>query len=82
MAYLFYERNPMIKMHILFIYGTLIKYLGDVVLFGTRTYWVFWMNAFTTETKLEIYLHSWFGILLERTQILPGNTILKIISFS
>ena len=38
MAYLFYERNPMIKMHILFIYGTLIKYLGDVVLFGTRTY--------------------------------------------
>ena len=35
MAYLFFERNPMIKMHMLFIYGTPIKYLSDVLLFGT-----------------------------------------------
>ena len=35
MAYLFFERNPMIQMHMLFIYGTPIKYLSDVLLFGT-----------------------------------------------
>ena len=80
MAYSFYERILMIKMQMLFIYGSLIKYLGDVVLFGTCTYWVFSMKSFTTETKFKTYLHWWFGILLERTQILPGNTFLKLMS--
>ena len=80
MAYLFFEHNPMNKMHMLFIYGTLIKYISDVVLFDTLNYWVFWMNAFTIETKSKTYLHSWFGILPSKTQILRGNTILGIIS--
>ena len=81
MAYLFFERNLMNKMHMLFIYGTLIKYFSDVVLFETRNHWVFWMNAFTIETKSQTYLHSWFGILPSQTQILRGsNTILRLIS--
>ena len=71
MAYFFFERNPMIQMHMLFIYGTPIKYLSDVLLFGTieSFEWMLlqlkqnWKNIYIRDFASYCYRHKYYEVI-------------------